>query len=231
MQVYTNEEFLEKRAKYAKWGSYVGFGALFLGLMTTSRSPILAYLFLVIGLLGASVGSYMTNRYVREPRSDQILADALEQLDKRYALYNYYLSSDHVVASHHGLTIVKPRGQKGEVTYEDGGWRHKAGWRKVLQLFGEPALGKPHKEVEEEVEWLKDWIDEVMPEEDIPVNGVIVFTDPGVRLHVEDDSEIPIMVLDDLPRYMRGGLKEQPTIRTTTQTELRGLLDEVIRQS
>lgn len=230
MEVYTNDEFLEKRAKYAKWGSYVGFGALFLGLMTTSRSPILAYLFLVIGLLGASLGSYMTNRYVREPRADQVLANALEQLDKRYALYNYYLSSDHVVASHHGLTIVKPRGQKGEVVYEEEGWRHKAGWRRLLQLFGEPTLGKPDKEVEEEVGWLKEWIDEVM-EEDIPVNGVIVFTDPEVRLHVEDDDALPIIVLDDLPRYMRQGLKEQPTIRTATQTDLRSLLDEVIRQS
>ncbi|MEA3407694.1 MAG: hypothetical protein U9R48_06400 [Chloroflexota bacterium] len=230
MEVYTNHELLEKRAKYAKWGSYVGFGALFLGLMTTSRSPILAYLFLVIGLLGASVGSYMTNRYVREPRADQTLEDALGQLDKRYALYNYYLSSDHVVASHHGLTILKPRGQKGTVIYEEGGWRHKAGWRRLLQLFGEPALGKPHKEVEEEVGWLKEWVDQVM-EEDIPVNGVIVFTDPEVHLHVEDDDAFPIMVLDDLPRYMQQDLKEQPTIRTATQTKLRSLLDGVIRQS
>ncbi len=230
MQVYTNDEFLEKRAKYAKWGSYVGFGALFVGLMTTARSPILAYLFLVIGLLGASLSSYMTNRYVREPRPDQILEDALEHLDKRYALYNYYLSSDHVVASHHGLTIVKPRGQKGTVVYEDGSWRHKAGWRRLLQLFGEPSLGKPDKEVEEEVGWLKEWIDEVMGE-DIPVNGVIVFTDPEVRLHVEDEDALPIVTLDDLPRYLRQGLKEQPTIRTATQTKLRSLLDEVIRQS
>ena len=54
MQSFVNELFLAKRAKYAKWGSYLGFGALFLGLLTTTRNPILAYVFLLVGLLGAA---------------------------------------------------------------------------------------------------------------------------------------------------------------------------------
>lgn len=78
MESFVNQPFIDKQAKYAKWGSYVGFGALFLGLLTTSRQPILAYVFLLVGLLGATFGSYMASRYVREPRPDQTLAEVME---------------------------------------------------------------------------------------------------------------------------------------------------------
>jgi len=111
MQSVVNEPFLKKRATYARWGSYLGIGALFVGLVTSTRYPLLAYLFLLIGLLGATFGSYMTNRYVREPRADQTLEDVLNGLDKRYRLYSYYLLSDHVISSHFGLTalVAKPQ--------------------------------------------------------------------------------------------------------------------------
>lgn len=225
MQSSVNQPFLEKRAKYARWGSFVGMGALFIGLITTNRSPLLAYLFLLIGLFGATLGSYMTSRYVREPRADQILGDALANLDRRYALYHYYLPSNHIVASHYGLTVLLPRPQEGEVRYRDERWHHKAGWRKVLQLFGEPGLGKPDQHLQHEIEWVKEWIDELMPDHDIPVNGAIVFTSPRVELKASR-APVPAITSADLADHMKRGLKGQPTLSTALQKELRRLLDE-----
>ena len=69
------------------------------------KDVLLAYLFLLVGLIGATFGSYMANRYVREPRADQTFASQLGELDKRFALYNYFALGDHVVASHHGITL------------------------------------------------------------------------------------------------------------------------------
>jgi len=230
MDSFLNEPFLEKRRKYARWGSYIGFGALFVGLMTTTRSPLLAYLFLLIGLIGATFGSYMANRYVREPRPDQVFKDKLSELDKRYALYNYYPLGDHVMLSHYGITVLEPRAQEGEITYESGRWRHKAGFRKVFQLFGEPSLGKPDQDVIRQVKWVKDWIDEVMPEEGIPVNGVVVFTRSNLALHVSG-NEVPIVKAEDLAAFMKQGLKGQPTLSTAKQKELRRVMDEVISQA
>lgn len=228
MEHFVNQPFLTKRSKIARWGSYIGFGALFIGLMT-ARQPLLSYLFLLIGLLGASVGAYLANRYVREPRADQSLAQALEELDKRYALYCYYLPSHHVVASHYGLTVLEPRALQGEVRFEGGRWRHKAGFRKVLQFFGEPALGRPDQDLAQEIKWVKDWIDKLMPEGDIPVNGAIVFTNPKVDLRVSGQAP-PIMMASDLARYMKEGLKGAPVLTTARQKELRRVLDEVVAQ-
>jgi hypothetical protein len=229
MQSFVNEPFLAKRAKYAKWGSYIGFGALFLGLLTTTQNPILAYVFLLVGLLGASLGSYFASRYVREPRADQRLEQGLSGLDKRHVLYNYYLASNHIIASHRGLTVIEPRPQEGQIAYENGRWRHRAGFRKLLQIFGEPALGKPDQDLQREIDWVKKWIDEVMPEDDIPVNGAVVFTSPRVELQAKG-SEIPIVTVDDLARHMKEGLKGEPILTTAKQNELRRVLDEIIGQ-
>ena len=230
MDSFVNEPFLDKRRKFARWGSYIGFGALFVGLMTTSRSPLLAYLILIVGLIGATFGSYMANRYVREPRADQTFVGQLGELDKRFALYNYYALGDHVIASHHGITVLEPRAQQGVITYENGRWRHKAGFRKLLQLFGEPNLGKPDQDIARQVKWLKEWVDEVLPEEDIPVNGAVVFTSPGLELRVSE-SEIPIVAVENLAKHMKEGLKGQPTLSTAKQKELRRLLDQVVEES
>jgi hypothetical protein len=229
MQSFTNEPFLKKRAKYAKWGSYVGFGALFVGLMTTGRNPILAYAFLLVGMLGASLGAYFAGRYVREPRADQVLKNALDGLDKRFTLYNYYLSSNHIIASHRGLTVIEPRAQDGLVTFDNGRWRHKGGFRKLLQLFGEPALGKPDQDLKRETEWVKKWIDEIMPEEDVPVSGVVVLTSSKAELQVHGEG-VSVMVAADLAKYLTDGLKNQVILTTAKQKELRRTLDEAIEQ-
>ncbi len=227
MQSFVNQPFLAKRAKFARWGSYVGLGALFIGLVITSRSPLLAYVFLLIGLLGATFGSYMANMYVREPRADQVLSKELDGLDKRYTLYSYYLASNHIIASHYGLTVVLPKPQEGEVSYVNGRWRHKAGWRKIFQIFGEPGLGKPDQELNGEIRAVKEWIDKLMPEQNIPVNGVILFTNPKVKLNASG-LPAPAVTRDGIADYMKQGLKGQPTLTTATQTELRRILDEVV---
>ena len=230
MQSFVNEPFLKKRATYARWGSYLGIGALFAGLLMSTRYPLLAYVFLLIGLLGATLGSYMASRYVREPRADQTLEDVLDGLDKRYRLYSYYLPADHVIASHYGLTAVVPKPQEGEISYSNGRWHHKAGWRKVLQLFGEPNLSKPDQDLAREMELLTEWIREVMPEQDIPINGVIAFTSPRVALKA---TGLPAAAVTsaDLADHMKHGLKGQPPLTTALRKELGRILDEVVAAS
>lgn len=229
MDHFVNQPFLTKRAKLARWGSYAGFAALFLGLMTSARQPLLSYVFLLIGLLGASVGAYMANRYVREPRPDQSLAKALEELDKRYALFSYYLPSHHVVSSHYGLTVLEPRTMEGVVRVNGARWQHKAGFRKIFQFFGEPSLGKPDQDLAQNVKWVQEWIGKLMPEDDIPVNGAVVFTNPKVDLQVSGQTS-PVMVAADLARFLKEGLKGSSVLTTARQKELRRVLDEVVAQ-
>ena len=229
METVINQSFLEKRGKYARWGSYVGFVALFVGLLTALRQPLISYVFLLVGLLGASMGSYMANRYVREPRADQKIADALESLDKRYVLYSYYLPSDHVVFSHHGFTVLEPRSQEGVITHEDGRWNHKAGFRKIMQIFGEPSLGKPDQDLEQQIAWVREWVEQIPSEEEIAVDGAIVFTSPSAELHIKD-LDYPAVDLKALPDFIREGHHERPPLSTRQRREIRSMLDEMVAQ-
>ena len=227
MENIVNEPFLAKRAKYAKWASYVGFGALLIGLLTARPEMMwLAYLMLMIGLVAASIGSYLANRYVREPRADKALAAALEDLDKRYVLYQYYFPTSHLLLSHFGLTVLDPYAQTGEISYRDGHWRHKAGIRKVMQFFGDPAFGKPDQELRREIERVKKWIDESLAEENIPVSGVVVFTNANAKLTIKGD--MTAVKAEGLAAFMKDGLKGSAVLTTAMQKQLRKMLDDAV---
>jgi hypothetical protein len=225
MQNTVNQPFLAKRSKYARWGSYVGMGALVVGLFSMSQSILISYAFLLVGVLAASFGSYMASHYVREPRADQALEHALDGLDKRYALYNYFFPSNHVLASHQGLIVLMVRAQEGVINYQNGHWQHKAGWKKLLQLLGEPGLGKPDQELAHEMALVKKWVDEALPEKETPVRGILVFTHPKAEVHA-DTAPLPAMPLAALADFLKEGCKGETTLTTAMQKELRRALDE-----
>lgn len=236
MQVRVNARFLTKRRNLARWGGYVGIGSLLVGLLITTSYPesaigqFLIYPFLLIGLLGATYGSYMTNRYVREPRGEQVLEDVLEKLDERYTLYAYYLPSRLVIASHYGLTVIEPQAQGGEIRYENGRWHHKAGMGRLGQFFGEPSLGRPEQTVEQEVGQVQNWVHKYLPDQDVPVNGVVLFTNPKAVLAVAD-APVPALTPDQVMAYMRQGMKGQPMLSTARQKELGRVLDALVDAS
>lgn len=227
MEIYINTPFLKQRAKIGKYSTWAGVAALLIGLFMASRSIWISYLSLLIGLVGATVGSHFSSTYVREPRPEQMFSHLLDGLDKRYAVYCYFMPSNHVVLSHYGLTVLLPKAQKGEITYSNGRWQHKAGMRKILQLIGEPGLGNPEKELSAEMKWVRDWLTKAVPELEVPVQGVIVFIHPEAALNAAG-SPTPAMLSVDLPEYMRQGMKGQPTISTANQKELRRVLDAIV---
>jgi len=228
MEAFINEAFLKRRKRLASWATYVAIGSLVLGLIMSTRQIAVSYALLLVGMLGATVGSQLTAAYVREPRADSVLAEALSGMDKRFALYCYFLPSHHVVVSHHGLTILMPRAQKGEVAFENGKWRHKAGARKLMQLFGEPTLGRPDADAQQEAKWVAEWAQQAIPELEVPISEVIVFTDPEITLFA-GDTLVPAVKVADLPTFLREGLKELPTLPTAAQKELRRKLDAVVQ--
>ncbi|MHB1355348.1 MAG: hypothetical protein ACYCZF_05140 [Anaerolineae bacterium] len=227
MEIYINAPFLKQRATIGKYSTWAGVAALLIGLFMASRSIWMSYLSLLVGLVGATVGSHFSSTYVREPRADRVFSHLLDGLDKRYAVYCYYMPSNHVVLSHYGLTVLLPKAQKGQITYNNDRWQHKAGMRKLLQLIGEPGLGNPEKELTSEVKWVKDWVARTAPELEVPVQGVIVFIHPEATL-IASGSPVPAMESVDLPDYLRQGMKGQTTLTTANQKELRRLLDAVV---
>jgi hypothetical protein len=212
MQVVTNEKLIKNRARLGRGASFAGLAVLFLGLLA-SLSPqwlLASFGCLFVGFVLSQVGLYHANRWIKEPRADQALDKILKGFDDRYHLYNYVLRAPHVLLAPFGLCVINPKQQGGQVRCEGEKWRHKAGWKRgILRFFGQEGLGNPAKEVRADVEKLSKWASEQVGKQEVPIEGVVVFTNPQVDLEAEAPS-VPVLDGTQFKLLLRDLSKERP---------------------
>jgi hypothetical protein len=211
MQVITNEKLIRNRARLGRWASFVGLAILILGL-AASLFPqwlLVSLGCLFVGFLLSQVGIYNANRWVREPRADQTLDKILKGFDNRYYLYNYVLPARHVLLAPFGLCVINPKHQGGKIRCEGEKWRHQAGWKRILRLFGQEGLGNPTREVRAEVEKLRRFLAQRFPDDDVPIERVVVFANPQVDLRTENPA-VPVLDGKQFKSFLRSLSKERP---------------------
>lgn len=224
MQVITNEKTIRNRARLGRWASFVGLGILILGLVASLYPQWLLVSLgcLLVGFVLSQVGIYNANRWVREPRADQTLDKILKGLDNRYHLYNYILPARHVLLAPFGLCVMNPKHQGGKIRCEGEKWHHEAGWKRILRLFGQEGVGNPTREVRAEVEKLRRFLAQRLPDDDVPIEGLVVFTNPQVDLQTENLA-VPVLDGKQLKLFLRNLSKERP-IPGSQRKQLAGIL-------
>jgi hypothetical protein len=227
MKVYLNETYVARRASVGKWASLLGLVILGIGFVVSLRVPNLFISFgsLAVGFILSNVGIYYANRYTRVDRPDVELSKALKGFDDRYALYQFLLPASQVLREPGGLTIFVLKPQEGVVAFQDGKWRNKMGWGRLLRWVGQEGLGSPDRELKQEVGALKDWLQEQAPDLDVPVRGVLVFNRAQLAL---DDPPVPAMA----PKQIKGWLRKAgklPPLPKKTFSRLNQALDEAIQ--
>ena len=214
MQVITNERLIRNKARLGRGASFAGLATLILGLVA-SLSPewlLVSFGCLFVGFVLSQVGLYHANHWVKEPRADQTLAKMLKGFDDRYHLYNYVLKAPHVLLTPFGLCVVTPKNQGGKVSCEGEKWRSEAGWKRMIFRFlGQEGLGNPAKEVQAEVEKLRRFLAERLPnsDEEAPIEGIVVFTNPQVDLEIEAPA-VPVLGGKQFKVFLRALSKEKP---------------------
>ena len=224
MRNVTNHEFLGTRSRWAKILSILGMAGLIAGILLTSQSYLLSWLFLFIGLIAASIGAHYANLYVRDPRSEEVLDRSLRGFDDRHALYNFVLPIPHLFLTPAGPWILRTMKQRGRIRYDGQRWRQKFTFGRILGAFSEPRLGKPVKELARDIEYLGEELGKAMGEE-VPVRGAIVFTDPNLKLEAQN-TPLPVIRIDDLKEWMRQELKSLTNLPSQTRRQLQELVDE-----
>ena len=205
MKVITNEKLVKRQATLGKWASLLGMGALLGGLVVSYRWPnqlTISFGCLIVGFMLASVGTYNMNRWVKEPRADQALDKALKGFDNKHFLYHYTLPATHVLLAPSGLFVFMVKDNHGEIRCEGEKWRHKFSWGRLLLFFGQEGLGNPTREVRGEIERLRRFLDEKLPEADLPIEGLIVFTNPRAKLELIDPA-LPVVSSNKLKTFLR----------------------------
>ena len=227
MKVITNEKLVKRQATLGKWASLLGMGALLAGLVVSYRWPdqlVVSFGCLIVGFMLASVGTYNMNRWVREPRADQALDKALKGFDNTHSLYHYTLLAAHVLLAPAGLFVFTVKDHHGEIRCEGEKWRQKFNWRRLLLFFGQEGLGNPTREVRGEMGRLQRFLDEKLPEADVPIEGLIVFTNPRARLELIDPA-VPVVSSNKLKTFLRQLKKKR--ISAEQRRELAEIFEEV----
>ncbi len=215
MQVCTNERLISRRARLGKIAIVLGLGFLVGGLIISLALPQfpwfwLSFACLLLGLLASSIGTFNINRWVREPRADQALAQGLKGFDDRYRLYNYFLPAPHVLLSPVGLYVLTAMGQDGVIRYEGNRFRRDFSVGRVLRFMADEGLGRPFEIADSEVHALQQFLEANGLDDEIAIQNVLVFYNPRARLEVVDP---PRPVVE--PKRLKKFIRAQPGAKLT----------------
>lgn len=232
MEHIVNEHQITRGQRVGKIATLIGLGFLVAGLIVSlllqaSALLWLSFLFLLLGLVVSSVGTMNMNRWVREPRADQALAQGLKGFDNRYVLYSYHLPAPHVLLSPVGLYVLTAMGQDGVIRYDGDKFRRDFSAGRLLRFMAEEGLGQPFAEAEAQVQALRRFLDEHGAGAEVEIQNVLVFFNPRAELVLADVPQ-PVVAPKGLKKAIR---KQQRTDQTDSLSsaeyrELRELFDQ-----
>jgi hypothetical protein len=205
MRLTTNEKLIERQSRIARYATFGGLGLLLASLVTSFRGEFIgvAYGALFAGFVLAYIGSVLSNKWVKQPRPDQVLVKALKGLDNKNHLYNYLLPAPHVLLTSSGILVFKPKPHNGAITCKDGRWHRPWRWSRLLGGMGQEPLGDPIAELNADIGKIRALLaDKIETAALVPIDGYVVFTDPLVQLSL-DDPNLPVLMADDLKDTLR----------------------------
>ncbi len=217
MRVYSDVRYIRRRSRMGLWASLAGLALTLIALVMTWLLPqyIQLTLFVIwMGFLLSVLGTHYSEFYGEKTAPYARLAEAFKGLDDRYALILHDLPAPYVLIEPRGVLVITAKPLSGKVTYANGRWHHQDRGKFFKRLSGQEGLGRPDVDNAIDVERMQTWLKKHLPDGvEVPVRGIIVFTDPNVELDV-DESPVPALRLSkvkDWLRAQRGGTLPEKT--------------------
>ncbi|RME44881.1 MAG: hypothetical protein D6791_12120, partial [Chloroflexi bacterium] len=163
---------------------------------------------LLVGFILGQLGNQNMRRFMRSPRSDQVVARALKGFDDRNKLYVWATPVDLVFAGPAGVYTITTRDLDGEITIANDRVRQPFRWRRFF-AFGQEPGGQPALEAQQMAEKLRRWLAEKLgPDAQFEVKPLVVFTNDKARLQVQSASA-PVVHHKNLKQHLRKELRNQ----------------------
>lgn len=206
MQIYTNQVYVRRRSNVGKWGTLSGLGILLAGFFISLQRPewtSVAGLCLLAGFIASIIGSQYLARFTRPDRPDVVLGNALKGVDNRYVLYNYLIPKiPHLLLEPGGLSVLALSHTDGKIHFDGKKWHRPWNLGRLIRWMGDVPLGDPLKEAGQMAQAVAEWIEKALPELDVPVRGVVVFTHVQANLTL-DDEDAPVMTYKQIKTWLR----------------------------
>ena len=233
MQNIVNTARIARGTRIGKIATLAGLGFLLLGLiasLTMQAAGLIwvSFVCLLLGILVSSIGTMHMNRWVRQPRADQALAQGLKGFDDRYRLYSYFLPAPHVLLSPVGLFVLTPMGQDGAIRYDGQKFRRGFSAVRLLRFMADEGMGRPFAEADAQVSAMQKLLDKHQVGEDVEIQSVVVFYNPRAQLDVTDTPR-PVIIPKGLKKALRKQRGEAETKLSGVQYRgLRDFFDEIV---
>ena len=206
MVVIRDEDRIARLKKLSQITSTVGFlflaGGFILLFLDNPNRILYQTLALILGWLIAQIGMYLSHRYARSPRPDEVLDEAVKPVARDGRMYHYILPAPHVLLSKAGPIVFVLKYQTGRISAEGERWKQQGiGFRRI---FGQEGLGNPAKDAESMVKALAGFIRKHAPDvEEVPVGAMIVFTSKNIDSLDLKNSTIPAMHSTKVKGFLR----------------------------
>ena len=219
MIIVRNEKMIRRNAFIGKYAGVVAILILAGGMYISFKyqeQMVYSLLALIIGFTLSQIGIMYSNRFVRSPRLDQQLDNALKGLDDQYALYHYRSAVTHFLIGPAGFWILFPYPQNGKITYDDkkGRWVRKGG-NFYMKLFGQDSIGNPTREIKTAVKQIEKELKKI-PEFEIPeIKAALVFTGSSTEV-VAENAPSPTLHAGQLKKLIRKESKGDASLPSNT---------------
>ncbi|HTP02306.1 MAG TPA: hypothetical protein VMJ64_13110 [Anaerolineales bacterium] len=203
MKICIDRQKLNARAQAANFASVGGLVLLLISVAVPLFFPKLSgfsTILMIVGALGAMVGIFFANRWVRKPRPEDSLDKALKGLDDQYRIYHYpsSLPCEHMLLTPTGLLAMEVVNIGGFYSYRNGRWKEAMTMGRALRYVVEERVSDPVALSAAMTQEIKDRIEkEFAGGVTVPVKALTVFTHPMAELEVEG-GPIPACKLDKL---------------------------------
>lgn len=206
MQIIRDDKRIARMKKISQYVSLLGLLALVSGLLVlfvgTQNALLFQLIALGVGWILSQVGVYLSHRYGRSPRPDEVLDEALRPAIRDGRIYHYILPAAHVLLVPNGIIIIVAKYQTGKISAEGDKWKQTGiGMRR---FFGQEGIGNPTKEAESQVSAIANFLRKNAPEiEEVPIAPLIVFTTKKIDSLEVANSRIPAMHYTKLKGFLR----------------------------
>lgn len=223
----------QKIGRTATWVGFLilvaGFIAPFLGNVNNSRLVLnLQVVALPVGWILTQVGLYLSNRYVRRPRPDEVLDESLEKIAKESRLYHYILPVPHVLLTPAGPILFVTKYQPGDISVTNDKWSQR-GVSALRKLFGQEGIGNPTREAEAMIGSMANYLRKHAPDvPEVPIGAIIVFTAKQAGQLDLKGSTIPAMHASKLQGFFKQKVKG-PALPPAQYQALQAAFDKAIQ--
>jgi len=226
MRIVQNERRIRTLGFIGQYATLGGMLVLLAGLIISFVRPewlTVMFICVLLGVMLSVVGGFFADRYAGPMARHDTLAKVLKGLDDQYTLLHYVLPVSHVLVEPGGCTVFVVKPQGGQVTYDDGRWKHRQRGKFFRQFAGHEAVGVPQMEAESQVSKLERWLAKEHDVEEVPVRAAIVFVNPEVQLDATDPP-VPTFYGKKVKAWLRGPGKLKP-LPDATRRRLEEIID------